>query len=390
MTRRNLDITLLIAVLLLLLFSVCFVYTASSAKADRDHNDSTFYLKRHSAKLAIGVILMVIALRVDYHTILRYAPPVYWMLLAVLLALLLVPESWVIRGSRRWLMLGPVQFQPSEMAKFSLIFYLAANLTKPKLDLRNFTDGLLPQIFLIGAVIVAILMEPDLGTSISIATVAFFLLFVSGVRLSHLFMLFGTGVISVIMMTWRVGYQRGRVEAFLNTLTGKAEAVWQIKQSLIGFGNGGFFGLGLGNSRQKLHFLPEPYTDFIMSIIGEELGMIGTLCIMILFFIILWRGYYIAQNASDQAGALAALGITWIIGFNAFINIAVATNVLPTTGIPLPFVSYGGSSLVMHLIAAGILLNISQHRPSGKSAGRGLTNIPLVNLSWYGDHRRRG
>ena len=384
MARSGLDLKLLVAVLILLLLSVCFVYTASSARAERTQDDSAFFLKRQLLRLALGLFLMFWLMRIDYHELLRWAPAIYGVTLALLIALLFAPESWVIRGSRRWMLLGPFQVQPSEFAKFGLILYLAANLTKPKLDVRQFTDGLLPQLLLAGAVVLAVALEPDMGTAILIAAIAFSMLFLSGAKFRHLFSLAMIGVGAALALVWRVAYQRGRVESFVESLFGEAEPAWQVKQSLIGLGNGGLTGLGLGKSKQKLLFLPDPFTDFIMSIIGEELGIIGTLAVVTLFLIILWRGFHIARRAPDAAGRLLALGITCAIGLNAFINLAVVTSLLPTTGIPLPFVSYGGSSLIVHLCAVGILLNLSQ---ANKPPAGSTTKIPLARVRWYRDKK---
>lgn len=386
MRRQNLDLILLIAVLFLLLLGVCFVFTASSARAERLHQDSAFYLKRQMLRLLIGLLLGFLMMRVDYHKILQISPLIYVVSLALLVFLLFAPESWMIRGSRRWLMLGPVQFQPSELAKYGLVFYLAMNLAKPKLDLRKFGDGLAPQLLLISAIVIVVALEPDLGSALMIAAVALCLLFLAGAKLAHLFALLSTAALVIVAFTARVAYQRGRVESFVESFVGNAEPAWQVKQSLIGLGTGGLTGLGLGNSKQKLMFLPDPFTDFIMSIIGEELGLLGALLVIGLFLLILWRGFHIARHAPDQEGRLIAWGITCIIGLGAFINMAVVMNLLPTTGIPLPFVSYGGTALIMNLIGVGVLLNISR---SGKpAAAKGMSQVPLAKVQWYRDRKR--
>jgi cell division protein FtsW len=384
----EIDLTLLTTVMVLLLFSIFFIYTASSIRAERLYEDSAFFLKRQFVRLLIALVIMFCIVRVDYHRVLAYSPPAYWLALALLVFLLFAPESWMIRGSRRWIMLGPMQFQPSEFAKYALIFYLAGNLTKPELDAENFVDGLLPQLILIGAVVLGVALEPDLGTALSIATVAFIMLFIAGARLGHLFLLIFGAVLAAVSMLWRVAYQRGRVESFVAAMFGDAEPAWQVRQSLISLGNGGLFGVGLGQSKQKLLFLPDPFTDFIMAIIGEELGLIGTLAVILLFFIVIWRGFHIAHRAPDRAGKLAAIGITSAIGLYALVNAGVVTHTLPTTGIPLPFISYGGSALMMNLFGIGVLLNISQftgHRAAGKNH---LKMIPVASVRWFRDRKR--
>lgn len=384
----DLDLTLLTAVLVLLLFSICFIYTASSARAERLYDDSAFFLKRQLQRVAIALIIMFFIMRVDYHRVLRYSPPAYWLGLMLLVFLLFAPESWMIRGSRRWLLLGPVQFQPSELAKFALIFYLAGNLTKPEVDPENFVDGVLPQLILIGAVVLTVAMEPDLGTALAIAAIALIMLFVAGAKLGHLFFIIFTGALSAASLLWRVAYQRGRVESFLETLLGDSEPAWQVRQSLISLGNGGLFGVGLGQSKQKLLFLPDPFTDFIMAIVGEELGLVGTLAVILLFFIVIWRGFHIAHRAPDRAGKLTAIGVTTAIGLYALVNTGVVIHILPTTGIPLPFISYGGSALIMNLIGIGVLLNISQFAHGKASARSRMKMVPVARIRWFNDRKR--
>jgi cell division protein FtsW len=384
----NIDLTLLTAVMLLVLFGVCFIYTASSAKAERDFQDSAFFLKRQLLRVAMALVVMFFIMRVDYRQVCRYSPPVYWFALALLILLLFAPASWMIRGSRRWLMLGPMQFQPSELAKFALIFYLAGNLTKPESDQENFVDGILPQLILIGAVVLTVAMELDLGTALTIATTSLVLLFIAGAKLGHLFFVILAGTLSALSLAWRVAYQRGRLESFLESLFGDAEPAWQVQQSLIGLGNGGLLGLGLGKSKQKLLFLPDPFTDFILAIVGEELGLIGTVTILLLFFIIIWRGFRIAHRAPDRLGKLIAIGVTVTIGLQALLNVGVVIHVLPTTGIPLPFVSYGGSALLMNLIGVGVLLNLSQFVTGKVSAADRAKMVPVKRVRWYDDRKR--
>jgi len=385
----EIDLTLLATVMALLLFSIFFIYTASSIRAERLYDDSAFFLKRQLIRVVIALVIMFFIARVDYHRVLRHSPPAYWFALALLVFLLFAPESWMIRGSRRWIMLGPAQFQPSELAKYALIFYLAGNLAKPDVDPENFVDGLLPQLILIGAVVLGVALEPDLGTALAIATIALIMLFVAGAKLGHLFFLVFGAVLSAASMLWRVAYQRGRVESFIASMFGDAEPAWQVRQSLISLGNGGLFGVGLGQSKQKLLFLPDPFTDFIMAIVGEELGLIGTLAVILMFFIIIWRGFHIAHRAPDRAGQLTALGVTSAIGLYALVNAGVVTHILPTTGIPLPFISYGGSALIMNLFGIGVLLNISQ-LTGNRSAGKTRLNmIPVASVRWFRDRKRR-
>ncbi len=360
MRKGKIDYPLLIAVLLLVIIGLTFVYTASSAKAaERFDGDSAYFLKMQSIRVIIGLIAMAMVMRVDYHTWIRRAPVFYWLILTVLLFMLFMPSSWMIRGTRRWIDLGLVKLQPSEFAKYALIFMLAKLLSKRDLDIKQFVDGLLPQLILIGLICGAILPEPDAGSALMIFFIALTLLFTAGARIVHLFNVLSAGALMVFAGLMVNAYQRERLFSFIASLRNEGEVGWQVKQSLISLGNGGVFGVGLGQSRQKMHWLPDPFTDFIFSIIGEELGLIGTLGIVALFVFIIYRGFRIALNAPDPEGRYLAVGITTAIGLYAFMNMAVITHLVPTTGIPMPFVSYGGSSLITHLAAVGMLLNIS-------------------------------
>lgn len=360
MRKGKIDYLLLLAVVLLVVIGLTFIYTASSAKAaDRFNGDSAYFLKMQIVRVIIGLMAMAWVMRVDYHEWIRRAPLFYWLILTVLLFMLFMPSSWMIRGTRRWLDLGYVKLQPSEFAKYALIFMLAKFLSMRDLDIKRFLDGILPQLILVGLVCGAILPEPDASSALMIFFIALTMMFAAGARLVHLFNILSTGVLIVFAGFLVIPYQRERLFSFISSLRNESEMSWQVKQSLISLGNGGVFGVGLGQSRQKMHWLPDPFTDFIFSIIGEELGLIGTLGVVALFVFIIYRGFRIALNAPDAEGRFLAVGITTAIGLYAFMNMAVITHLVPTTGIPMPFVSYGGSSLITHLAAVGMLLNIS-------------------------------
>ena len=233
-------------------------------------------------------------------------------------------------------------------------------LAMKEVDNKSFLDGVISQLILLGLVCGAIMLEPDTGTALMVFVVGIYMLFVAGARVWHLLAVIAGGLTAAFMFLMSIPYQRERLFGFIDGFKDETQLGWQVKQSLISLGNGGVFGLGLGHSRQKMHWLPDPFTDFIYSIIGEELGMIGTLLVVLLFLVIFYRGYRIALAAPDREGQLLALGITFAIVLYGFMNIAVVTNLMPTTGIPMPFVSYGGSSLIMNLFGIGILLNICQ------------------------------
>lgn len=357
--RPQVDYLLLAVVLALLLFGISFIYTASAMRAERDYNDSAFFLKRQLINAVIALTVMFIAMRIDYHAYFQYAPFAVGVAVVLLAAILLAPSSWIVRGSRRWIMLGGAQFQPSELAKYALIFYLSATLSRKDFSIENFRHGLLPQLVLIGMVGALIAIEPDLGSAALIMSTGVGLLLLANARWSHLALIGLAGLAAVIPFILRTSYQRERLMNYVSSVFGESQPAWQVKQSLISFGAGGVFGVGLGQSRQRLLFLPDPHTDFIFAIIGEELGLIGTVTVLLLFLIFIIRGFQIAGRAPDRAGQLLAAGIALCIGTYAFVNSGVVTNLLPTTGVPMPLISYGGSALLLNLFGIGVLLNIS-------------------------------
>lgn len=359
MQKGKIDYLLLIAVVFLTVVGLTFIYTASSAKAAEKFGDSAYFLKRQLVRVVLGLVAMALIMRVDYHRIVKHAPWIFWPALTILLFLLFAPESWSVRGTRRWISLMGVQFQPSELAKYALIFMLTRVLTLPGIDMKKFTDGVLPQLILTAMVCGTVLLEPDASTALMIFFIALMILFAAGAKAVHLFNVLMAGLLITVVTLMMNSYQRSRILSFISSLGNENELGWQVRQSLISLGSGGFFGVGLGQSQQKMHWLPDPFTDFIFSIIGEELGFLGTLTVLLMFVLIIYRGFRIALNAPDTEGQLLAVGITGTIGLYAFVNMAVITHLVPTTGIPMPFISYGGSSLVTTLAATGILLNIS-------------------------------
>ena len=352
------DYLLLIVVLLLIVIGIAMIYSASSFKAEEHFGDSNYFLKKQLIRVLLGLILMVIFFNVDYHNLQKLS----WLIfLGTLLLLVYVLIGGIkINGSRRSIYLVSFVFQPSEAAKYALILFLSSFLAQKGKRIREFTNGLLPALLVISITVILILLEPDLGTAIILFSIACIMLFASEVNLLHLSAL-GLSSLAVISIALaNFSYQRRRLLSFIDTIRGIKEPSWQIMQSLISFSNGGFWGVGLGNSKQKLHFLPQPFTDFIYSIISEETGFVGAFIVMLLFLVFLWRGTWIALNAPDQSGKLLAIGITASISIYAFASVAIAINLVPITGISLPFISYGGSSLLMNSIGVGILLNISR------------------------------
>jgi cell division protein FtsW len=351
------DVLLLMVVLLLAVIGTVAVYSASYFKASEDYGNSHYFLSKQLIRLVLGIILLLIFMRIDYHVLQKFAPIILLITFFVLVYVLIGGNLY--KGSRRSLSLVGFVFQPSEFAKYALVLFLSIYLVKKGDRIKNFNDGLLPTLLIVALIILPILLEPDLGTGVIIFIICCIVIFVAGASLYHLSGLSFTAVTAVAFLLTIFPYQKVRLFKFINSVRGTIDPPWQVTQSLISFGNGGLWGVGLGNSRQKLHFLPQPFTDFIFSIIGEEVGLIGCTILLLLMLIFIWRGIWVALHATDKEGQLLAVGITASIIVYAIFNAGIALNILPITGITMPFISYGGSSLVVHLMAMGILLNVS-------------------------------
>lgn len=361
MKRRRPDFLIFFATATLLGFGIIMVFSASSVAATAEFGDSFHYLKRQVVATVIGLIGMCILIQIDYHRLKKWAP----IALAVtvgLLGLVLVKSFGVEGGgATRWLQLGPFNLQPSEVAKISTILFFASILSDRQTKITNFWRGLFPLVTVLGVLVLLILKQPDLGTAMTLAGTAVVMLYAAGAESSHLV---GLAVLSAPGLYWAImkeDYRRRRFLAFLNPEADPQDAGFHIIQSLYALGSGGLLGVGLGQSRQKFFWLPERHTDFIFAIIGEELGLLGTLFVLGLFMLLAWRGCRAAMLAPDRFGMLLGVGIVSMIIVQALINIGVVTGSLPITGIPLPLISYGGSSLVFSLAAIGVLLNISRH-----------------------------
>ncbi len=359
--KRAPDSWLFFTVVALVAIGVVMVYSASAIVAHDRYGDSAFFFKRQVVWAGLGMMALLIVQRTHYAR-LRQLTPLLLVLAVVSLALVLVPGiGRVAGGARRWIVLaGPFAFQPAEGAKLALALYMAHVLTHrgPALgDPRMVSSPLLVTALIFGL----ILVQPDMGTALLVALLAATLFFVGGVRLTHLL---GLSVASIPLLTAAAlgeEYRRQRLLAFLDPWRDPQGAGFHIIQSLLALGSGGVLGLGLGESRQKFFYLPERHTDFIFAILGEELGLVGTVTVLVLFGVLAIRGLRIAREAPDRYGSLLAGGITLMIVLQAIINIGVTTGVLPITGVPLPFVSFGGSSLFFAMMGVGIVLNISQY-----------------------------
>jgi len=356
--RGQADITLFIVTVVLVSFGILMVYSASSVKAAVQMGDSFYYLKRQLTWAVLGFASMLFVMQVDYWHWRKLAKPLLIATMVSLVLVLLLADP--VSGSRRWLGVGALSFQPSEAIKLAMVLYLAHYLASKRHRIHDFKEGMLPIVVLLGAVFGLIMLQPDLGTAVALAGTSVVLLFVAGAKKRHLAALGAVGTPLLAYLIMAEEYRRRRFFAFIWPEEDPLGAGYQIIQSLYALGSGQIFGLGLGESRQKLFYLPEQHTDFIFAVIGEEFGFIGTLTVVLLYAIFAWRGYRIAITAPDLYSSLLATGVTTMIVLQAFVNMGVVTSLLPITGIPLPFISYGGNALLFSLTGVGILLNISR------------------------------
>ena len=359
---KNNRIALTMIMMALVCIGVVMIYSASCVNAMENYKDSMFYLKRHLIFLALGLASCYVAMTIDYHRISPYARQMV-LVCVVLLALVLVPhigkESY---GARRWFKLGPFHFQPSELAKLVMIIYTADFLARKQAIITHFWRGFVPVLLVMGVLCALTVKQPDLGTTVEMAVVTLVMLFVAGARLRHLGMVCLCGVAVVTFLIMKEPYRMARIIAFLDPWHDSQGIGFQLTQSQIALGSGGVFGVGLGHSQQKLFYLPAAHTDFILSIIGEEMGMVGALVVIALFVLFIWYGTRIIRQISDPFGYFMSVGIVMMLGLQAMVNIGVSIGAFPTKGLPLPFISYGGSALIFHLMAVGLLLNVSKSR----------------------------
>jgi cell division protein FtsW len=351
---------LLVITAILISTGIVMVYSSSSCYAYERFHDSAFYLKRHLMHFIIALVLSGFFIRFDYRRLRDHAKTLLTVSILILVLVLLPGIGHEAGGAKRWIRIGSLGFQPSEFAGLFLIVYLADCLERKQVYIKNFFRAFMPPLIVSGLVILLILLQPDLGTAIALLAVSIFIFFVAGSDMRHLFTLMAVSIPGLYFLIFRVPYRLRRIMGYLDPWSDAESTGFQIVQSFLALGSGGIVGLGLGASRQKLFYLPQAHTDFIFSIIGEELGLIGTLGIVFLFGVFVWIGLRISKNARDTFGKLLAFGITVSIGLKAIINIAVSTGAIPTKGLPLPFISYGGTALVFNIIGVALLLNIAE------------------------------
>lgn len=352
------DFVLFLITLALVGVGIVMVYSSSAYLALVAKNDAGggFYLKEALKRVALGLALLFLALTVDYHFWSKIAKPGLLLGLFLLVAVLLFGRE--VQGSKRWLI--SASLQPSEMVKILLIFYFAQTINRKQKEITEFGKGIAPLLVILGLTCILVGVEPNLGTATVLALIGFSLLFLGEAKIQQLAITAAVAVGFLACAAFLLPYARHRIVSFWSAMDNGGTASVQVKQSLIGLGSGGWLGVGLGHSRQKFLFLPTPHTDFIFSILGEELGFLGALGTVVLFILFGWRGFRVARYAPDGFGRLVAAGITLCILVHVFINVGVVSGLFPTTGLPLPFVSFGGSGLLVSLFGVGVLLSISR------------------------------
>ena len=359
---NNIDRSLLVVILILLCIGLLMVASAGVLYGRTRFGDAYYFFKQQLVGLSVGLVLLYIFSRIDYRVWKRFVTPIFFVALGLLVLVFVPGFGTTVYGAARWVQFGPFSFQPSEVMKLAIILYLAAWLSnKGKRKTADFFEGLVPFLAILSIVGFLIIKQPDTGTLGLIFLISLSIFFASGANIKHMMYLFLGGLASLFILIKMAPYRLQRFLVYMNPEHDPQGFGYQMTQVLLAIGSGGIFGAGLGQSRQKFNYLPEPVTDSIFAVLGEELGLVGTTVIVILFLFVAYRGLRIARFAPDEFGKFVAVGIvSWIV-FQAFINMAAISGLIPLTGIPLPFISYGGTSLAVLLASIGILLNISKY-----------------------------
>ncbi|OGX24799.1 MAG: cell division protein FtsW [Omnitrophica WOR_2 bacterium RIFCSPHIGHO2_02_FULL_48_11] len=357
---RDIRISLATVVMILICVGIVMIYSSSGIYALQELGDSAYFLHRHLLFLFAGTICAAIAMSLDYRELQKWSKLLAAISIIVLILVLIPGIGKASYGARRWFQVAGFSFQPSEFAKLALLIYVADFLARKQIKIKNFKEGFLPVMIVLGMFCLPILKQPDLGTPILMVMITLVLLFIAGARVWHIGMLGVMTLPLLYLLIVKYPYRLARIMAFLDPWQDSRGVGFQLAQSQIALGSGGFWGVGLGKSMQKLFYLPAAHTDFILSIIGEELGFLGTLAVILLFVVFIWQGARIAKRTTDAFGYFLSAGIVAMIGMQAVINVGVSIGALPTKGLPLPFISYGGSALIFNMVAVGLLLNISR------------------------------
>lgn len=363
MSLRQTRIQLATVTVILLSVGVVMSYSASAIYAYENLNDSAYYLKRHLSYIVVGFILTFLSMKIDYAYFRKIAKPLLLISILLLFMLFFMPGvGREIGGAKRWFRIGMFSFQPSELAKFAMIVYASDFLARKKSQVISFFYGFLPLMMVLTVVSLLILIQPDLGTTVSVFLICFIMFFIGGVKWTYMVSVV-LGALPVLwFLIFSVPYRRNRIMVFLNPWADPKGSGFQIIQSLVALGSGGLVGVGLGMGKQKLLYLPAAYTDFIFSIIGEELGFIGTFSVILLFVLLLIEATKISLKARDSFARFLSFGLISSLAIEAIVNMGVVTSILPTKGLPFPFISYGGTSLVFNMAYVGIILNIGRDR----------------------------
>ncbi len=366
---KSLDKTLLLLIIILVVFGLVMVFSASAPSASAYQSSPYYFIIRQAAFAVVGLGAMLLISYCDYHHLGKLAFPILVAAFLLLIAVYIPGLGYVRNNARRWINLGFTTLQPSEVVKIALVIFFAFSLSKVKDQLKDFWHGLMRYVVILGIFAGLVAIEPHLSATLIIGMTCVVLLFVAGAKITH-FLIMGVPVVGIgLAYIASHPYQMERVTTFLNPFAYKNDEGFQVVNSLYAIGSGGIFGLGLGQSRQKYLYLPEPHNDFIFAIVCEELGLIGALLVLLLFGCLIWKGYRTAIEAPDRFGCLLATGITSLIAIQVLMNVAVVTSSIPATGVALPFFSYGGTSLLILLGAMGILLSISRQTVAKASDG---------------------
>ncbi|MBS1984727.1 MAG: putative lipid II flippase FtsW [Bdellovibrionales bacterium] len=354
------DLLFFTVVLLLAGLGLVMVYSASSVSALEHFGDSWYYLKRQAAFSGAGIVCMFLVMNANYHRWIKWGG---WILGCSILSLILIHVPGLghrAGGALRWLSLGGIRLQPAEIAKLACVLYMSWALVRKGSNVSTFTYGLLPMLLVAGLMAGLLMLQPDFGNAVVLVSLAGVMLFLAGARVSYL----GGAVLGALPLVYLAvmgeDYRRRRFLAFLNPWEDPSRTSYQIVQSFAAFFSGGFWGRGLGNSQEKLYYLPEVHTDFVGSVIGEELGFVGVAAVIVAFWILIVRGYRMALRAQDPSGFLLAAGCTTLVGLQALLNLMVITGLAPTKGLPLPFISHGGSALLMIFVACGLIQSVGR------------------------------
>ena len=357
LTNKAVDERLLIAYLITVTIGLAVIYSASSIMAESRFGSHTYFIRQQLLWAALSIAGIWLITKLDLERVVIYSVPALFVSLVLLTVVFIMPAR---NDAHRWIFLGPFTFQPSELFKFIMIVYLAFSLSNPKRDLKKIGQLIIPYVPLIGAGLALIVLEPDLGVTIVIAVTALAIFFLAGTPLKFILATSAPLVAAASVIVFVIGYKQARVIDYMASIADPLNGSYQVKQAALTLGSGGLIGTGFGDGRQKLFFLPYPHTDFIFASAGEEIGLLGLAGIMFLLFYILWRGLKIAAAQPDRFGYLLASGMVVTLFCSMAINIGVVTAMLPVTGLPLPFISYGGSSLLISSAAIGVLLNLSR------------------------------